>query len=172
MTKIKAADPDVIFILGYYSEGALIVQQAHQLGMDLDFWGPDGLINQGLIDLGGADVESKVYATGYFSSASTYPNVAETVASFKADTGKELDGFSALSLDATRLLLEGVTAVGTDKTKLHDWLTTQQDFVGISGPIVFDSKNDNMRRIVVLHVENGVFVPASEQVPDSYFEGK
>lgn len=172
LTKIKAANPDVIFILGYYSEGALIVQQAHQLGMKQAFWGPDGLNNQGLIDLGGQDVESDVYVTAYFSSGLTYPGVADTVKDFKSKTGYDLDGFSAISLDATRLLLEGIAAVGTDKTQLHDWLTTQTSFVGVSGPIAFDKNNDNMRRIVVLQVQNGVFVPATEQVPDSYFEGK
>jgi branched-chain amino acid transport system substrate-binding protein len=171
LTKIKAANPDVVFLLGYYAEAAVIAQQAHQLGMTQTFWGPDGLNNQGLIDLGGKDVES-VYATAYFSSAFTFPGVAETVTDFKAKTGSELDGFGAISLDATKLLLQGIAAVGTDKTALRDWLATHKGFVGVSGPIEFDKNNDNMRRIVVVHPVNGVFVVAPEQVPDAYFQGK
>ncbi|MDR3576137.1 MAG: ABC transporter substrate-binding protein [Anaerolineaceae bacterium] len=172
LTKIKAANPDVIFLLGYYSEGAEIVQQAHQLGMTQTFWGPDGLDNQGLVDLGGKDVESNVYVTAYFSDGMTYPGVADTIKDFKAKTGVDLDGFSAITVDATKLLLQGIAAVGTDKTKLRDWLASEKDFVGVAGPVAFDKNNDNMRRIVVLQVKNGVFVPSKEQVSDAYFQGK
>jgi branched-chain amino acid transport system substrate-binding protein len=171
LTKIKAAGPDVIFLLGYYAEAAVIAQQAHQLGMSQTFWGPDGLNNQGLIDLGGTEVSS-VYATAYFSSAMTYPGVAETVKDFKAKTGQELDGFGAITLDATKLLIQGITEVGTDKTKLRDWLATHKGFLGVSGPIEFDKNNDNMRRIIVVKPENSIFVQAKEQVPDAYFQGK
>lgn len=168
LTKIKAADPDMVFLLGYYAEAAPITQQSVQLGMDLTFWGPDGLVNQGLIDLGGKEAE-RVYATAYFFETMTYPNVKETVADFKTATGEALDGFGAITLDATNLLLEGIKAVGTDKEKLREWLATHKGFVGVAGPIEFDANNDNMRRIIVVKPENGVFVVASEQVPEDYF---
>ncbi|HEX7974355.1 MAG TPA: ABC transporter substrate-binding protein [Anaerolineales bacterium] len=172
LTKIKAAGADFVFLLGYYAEAAVIAQQAKQLGMDnVTFWGPDGLVNQGLIDLGG-DVVQAVYGTAYFSDKMTYPNVAETVKDFKAKTGKDLDGFGAITLDATRLLLQGVSEVGTDKDKLREWLGTYKGFVGVAGPIEFDKNNDNMRRIVVVTPRNGVFTVAKEQVPDEYFKGK
>ena len=171
LTNIKTKNPDVIFLLGYYAEAAPIAQQAHQLGMTQTFWGPDALNNQGLIDLGGKDAEA-VYATAYFFENMTYPGVAETVKDFKEKTGKDLDGFGAISLDATKLLLQGVAEVGTDKVKLREWLATHKGFVGVSGPIEFDSKNDNMRRIVVLKPENGKFVLAKESVPEEYFKNK
>ncbi len=173
LTKIKAAKPDIIFELGYYPEGALIAKQSHQLGMNVPIWGPDGLNNQGLIDLGGADVENNVFVTAYFSSGLDYPRVAEVTKDFQEKIGMELDGFSALSLDGTQLLMDALKAVGPDKVKLQEWLASQKDFVGVSGPIVFDAKNDNtMRHIVVLKVVDGKFVPADEQVPDEYFKAK
>lgn len=172
LTKIKAAGADFVFLLGYYAEGAVIAQQAKQLGMDnVTFWGPDALVNQGLIDLGGDAVQS-VYGTAYFSDKMTYPDVAQTVKDFKTQTGKELDGFGAISLDATRLLLQGIQEVGTDKDKLREWLGSHKGFVGVAGPIEFDKSNDNMRRIVVVTPRNGVFQVAKEQVPDDYFKGK
>ena len=80
----------------------------------------------------------------------TYPGVKETVADFKTATGEDLDGFGAITLDATNLLLEGIKAVGTDKEKLREWLATHKGFVGVAGPIEFDANNDNMRRIIVV----------------------
>jgi branched-chain amino acid transport system substrate-binding protein len=171
LTKLKTGNPDLVFLLGYYSEGAPIAQQAHQLGMNVTFWGPDALNNQGLIDLGGKDVES-IRATAYFFSNMTYPGVAETVKDFKEKTGKELDGFGAITLDATRMLLQGISEVGTDKTKLRDWLASKRGFIGVAGPIEFDKNNDNMRRIVVVQPQGNTFILSTEQVPDAYFEGR
>lgn len=171
LTKIKSANPDVVFLLGYYAEAAPISQQSVQLGMDLTFWGPDGLVNPGLIELGGKEAD-RVHATAYFFESMTYPKVKDTVADFKIKTGFDLDGFGAITLDATELLLEGIKAVGTDKEKLREWLATHKGFVGTAGPIEFDANNDNMRRIVVVKPENGVFVMASEAVPEEYFSQK
>ncbi len=172
LTKIKAANPDLIFMLGYYAEAAAVAQQATQLGMkDITFWGPDGLVNQGLIDLGGKDAE-RVYATAYFSPAMTYPATASTVADFKAATGEDLDGFGAITLDANQMLLEGIKAVGMDKEKLREWLSTHKGFVGSAGPIEYNAQNDNMRRIVVVVPRDGKFVMADEQVPEEYFTQK
>jgi len=169
LTKIKAADPDVIFAMSYYAEAANIVQQARQLGMEQEFWGPDGLNNAGLIELGGEAVEG-VHVVSYFSEAAPYPGVRETVAAYEEKWGVKPDGISAITLDATRLLLQGIEEVGTDREALREWLANEKGFVGIAGPIEFDECNDNMRRIVVIEVEGGKFVESDEQVPDEYFE--
>lgn len=169
LTKLKEAGPDMVFLLGYYAEAAVIAQQSEQLGMDLTFWGPDGLMNEGLIELGGKSAE-RVFATAYFFPSMTYPDTATTVKAFKENTGIELDGFGAITLDATRMLLEGIKEVGTDREKLREWLASHRGFVGVAGPIEFDANNDNMRRIVVTTPENGVFVMADAQVPDEFFK--
>lgn len=169
LTKIKQTEPDVVFLLGYYAEAAPIAQQSEQLGMDLTFWGPDGLMNEGLIELGGKSAE-RVFATAYFFPTMTYPDTAATVIDFKEKTGVELDGFGAITLDATKMLLEGIKEVGTDKEKLREWLATHKGFIGVAGPIEFDASNDNLRRIVVVKPENGVFVMAAEQVPEEFFK--
>jgi hypothetical protein len=42
--------------------------------------------------------------------------------------------------------------------------------VGIAGPIEFDARNDNLRRIVVVEVKDGVFVESEDQAPQEYFD--
>src|SRR5262245_62663926 len=39
LTKIKAANPDVIYLAGYYQDGGAILRQARQLGIQAQFWG-------------------------------------------------------------------------------------------------------------------------------------
>lgn len=169
LTKIKQANPDVIFAMSYYAEAAAIVQQARDLGMEQTFWGPDGLNNRGLIELGGEAVEG-VHVVSYFSEDASYPNVDKVVEEYEEKWDVKPDGISAITLDATQLLVNGMKEVGPDRTALKEWLSTQDDFVGIAGPIEFDDCNDNLRRIVVIKVENGQFVEAEDQVPEEYFE--
>jgi len=169
LTKMKATNPDILFIPGYYAEAAAIAQQAHQLGMTMEIWGPDGLNNVGLIELGGKDVEG-VRVTSYFSEVATYPGVADTVTAYQKQWGVKPDGISAITLDATNLLIQGMKEVGADRTKLKEWLSTHKGFVGIAGPIEFDAKNDNLRRIVVIEVKNGQFVESKDQCPQEYYD--
>jgi len=169
LTKIKGTNPDIMFVPGYYAEAAAIAQQAHQLGMTVEIWGPDGLGNVGLIELGGKDVEG-VRVTSYFSEAATYPGVAETVAEYEKKWGVKPDGISAITLDATNLLIQGIKEVGADREKLREWLSTHKGFVGIAGPIEFDAKNDNLRRIVVIEVKDGKFIESQDQAPQEYFD--
>ena len=169
LTKIKSTTPDVIFIAGYFTEAAEIAQQMHQLGMNQTIWGPDGLNDVGLIKLGGKDVEG-VRVVSYFSENATYPGIADTVKEYQAKWNVKPDGISAITLDATQLLIDGIKAVGTDRDKLREWLSTEKDFVGISGPIQFDQNHDNLRRIVVIEVQNGQFVVSKDQVPQLYYD--
>lgn len=51
LTRIKAANPDFIFIPGYYEEVGLIVKQARELGIDVPLMGADGWDSPTLVDL-------------------------------------------------------------------------------------------------------------------------
>ena len=42
LTRIKAANPEFIFIPGYYEEVGLIVKQAREMGIDVPLMGADG----------------------------------------------------------------------------------------------------------------------------------
>ena len=168
LTKIKAANPDVLFALSYYAEAAAIIQQARQLGMTQPVWGPDGLNNPGLMELGGEAVEG-TRVVSYFSESATYPRVKETVEAYVAKWGVKPDGIAAFTIDGTRMLLQGMQEVGTDREALRVWMSEHKGFVGISGPIEFDKCNDNLRRIVVIEVQGGQWVEAKEQVPEEYF---
>jgi branched-chain amino acid transport system substrate-binding protein len=54
LTRLRAGNPDGLFISGYYNEGALIAAQAANLGMNVVKFGADGLDNVDYIHLGGA----------------------------------------------------------------------------------------------------------------------
>ncbi len=54
LTNIKAANPDIVFLPGYYTEAALIVNQARELGLTCPFIGGDGWDSDVTLKQGGA----------------------------------------------------------------------------------------------------------------------
>ena len=50
LNNVKAQDPDVLFIAGYYPEGGAIVKQAREMGIDAAILGPNGLGNDEFIN--------------------------------------------------------------------------------------------------------------------------
>jgi branched-chain amino acid transport system substrate-binding protein len=83
LTAIKAANPEAIFVPGYYTEAALITQQARQLGITVPLFGGDGWEAPELLQIGGSAMEGTYYSTHY-SAEDTAPAVQEFVKKFRA----------------------------------------------------------------------------------------
>ena len=75
----RAAKPDVIFVPGYYTECALIAQQARELGLDVPLLGGDGWDSPKTVEIGGEAVEG-VYFTNHYSPEDQRPEVQNFVA--------------------------------------------------------------------------------------------
>jgi branched-chain amino acid transport system substrate-binding protein len=162
LTKIKAAQPDLIFDAGYYTEGAMIIQQARQLKMKTQFLGPDGLNSDQLAKLGGSAVEGTLFV-GYFSPYMTYPGTAQYNAAYKAKYGTDSETFAALAYDATNMIIQGMKANGANRAGIQKYLESVQNFPGVAGPITFNTQHDATRNIIVLTIKNGQMVPATVQ---------
>src|SRR6185436_794337 len=52
LTAIKGANPDAVFVPGYYTDAALICVQAKQLGLNVPFMGGDGWESEKLVEIG------------------------------------------------------------------------------------------------------------------------
>src|SRR5581483_6841541 len=83
LTAIKAANPQAIVVPGYYTEAALIAQQARQLGITVPLFGGDGWEAPELLQIGGQAMEGTYYSTHY-SSENEAPVVQDFVKKFKA----------------------------------------------------------------------------------------
>src|SRR6185436_7436886 len=61
LTKIKSAQPDFLFVPGYYADAAKIAKQARDLGIDIPLLGGDGWESAKLFEIGGKSVEGSFY---------------------------------------------------------------------------------------------------------------
>ena len=68
-----ARSPDVIFATGYYSEAAIIVRQARELGMKMPILGGDGWVGDALKN--GREALNNTYISNHYSGDNPDPIV-------------------------------------------------------------------------------------------------
>ncbi|MDB6018126.1 MAG: ethanolamine utilization protein EutJ [Pedosphaera sp.] len=158
LTAIKAANPEAIFVPGYYTEAALITQQARQLGITVPLFGGDGWEAPELLQIGGSAMEGTYYSTHY-SAEDTAPAVQEFVKKFRAKFGGETpDAMAALGYDSAMVLADAMKRAGTtEEPKLRDAIAATKDYVGVTGKTTLDAERNATKGAVIITIKDGKF---------------
>jgi branched-chain amino acid transport system substrate-binding protein len=156
LTAVKAAGVEAVFVPGYYTESALIVRQARDLGITVPFIGGDGWESDKLLEIGGNALNGCFYST-HFSPENNDPNVAKFVQKFKARWNNETpDAFASLGYDAAYVLVDAIKRAGTtDGPKLRDALAATKDFVGASGVTTMDQNRNATKGATIIAIKDG-----------------
>jgi branched-chain amino acid transport system substrate-binding protein len=156
LTRIKAANPDVIYLPGYYKNVGMIVKQAREIGITVPFVGADGYDSPELVSLGGAENLNNVFFTNHYSSQDTDPTVQKFVGAYKDAYGAEPDSFAALGYDAMYLMADAINRAGAaDSIAIKDALAATKDFTGITGVLTMDEKHVPVKAVVILEMKDG-----------------
>lgn len=155
LTAIKAANPDAVFVPGYYTEVGLIALQARQLGINVPLFGGDGWESSVLVSIGGAALEGDYYSTHY-SPDDTSPVVQNFVKHFQEKYGETPDSMAALGYDSAMILADAIKRTGTtDAAKVRDAIAATKDFHGTSGTITIDEHRDASKPAVIVTIKGG-----------------
>ena len=130
LTAIKAANPDGVFVPGYYTEVGLICMQAKQLGLTVPLFGGDGWESSSLVPIGGAALEGDYFST-HFHARKTFAEVQKFRRSNykKAFNGETPDAMAALGYDSAMVLADAIKRAGTtDGPKVRDALAATKEF--------------------------------------------
>ncbi len=163
LTAIKAANPDAVFIPGYYTDVALICIQAKQLGLAVPIFGGDGWESDELVKIGKDAVEGTYFSTHYapeVASENSRKFVADYQQRWKNSDGspKLPDAMAALGYDSMMILADAIKRVGTtDGPKVRDALAATKDFDGVTGKTTINEKRDATKSAVILQVKDGKF---------------
>lgn len=148
LTKIKAANPDVVYLPDYYGTVALIAKQLRAQGINTPIIGADGW--DGLTENAGDEVLNGYYSNHY-AEDSTSPAVQKFVKSFKAKYNKSPNSFAALGYDSVYMLKDAMLKAGTttDVAKIRAaYEATNGDYV--TGHITFDAKRNPVKSAVII----------------------
>jgi len=159
LSTIRSAEPDVIYIPGYYGDVALIVKQARMIGMTQPLLGGDGWDAPELWQLGG-DALNGAYISTHYSVDDPSPAIQTFVDLYKQRYGNLLpDAHAALAYDAGRLLFDALARTGsTEGDKLRDALAQTKNFNGVTGVISMDADRNAVKPAVVLKLEDLKFI--------------
>ncbi len=148
LTKVKEANPDVLYLPDYYNKVSMIGAQAREKGITAPFLGGDGWDS--------SQLDRKVMAGGYYtnhySSEDPRPEVKSWVDKYKAKYGSVPDALATLAYDATQVLLQAMDqADSLDPAKVAEVMATGT-FNGVSGQIKYDQYHNPIKAAVILQV--------------------
>ena len=156
LTAVKATNPDVLFVPGYYTDIGQIAIQARDLGLTVPLLGGDGWESPKLIEIGGKALEGCFFSTHY-SPGETSPIVRGFVEKYKERHQQTPDALAALGYDAAKLLADAMKRAGsTDGTKVRDALAATKGFDAVTGTINMGPGRDPYgKKIVIVEIKNG-----------------
>lgn len=155
LTNIKDMDFDVLYVPGYYEEAGPIIKQAREMGLDQPILGPDGMGNEILRELAGAENMNDIYYTSHFVVTSEDPAVQEFVSDYKDEFNVEADMFTGLAYDSVYVLKEAIeSAESSDPKEVNEALKNITDFPGITGTFSFDEMHDPVKTVNIIEIQD------------------
>lgn len=149
LTKIKSANPDVVYLPDYYNVVALIAKQLRAQGIEAPIVGADGW--DGILGNSSAEVLNGFYSNHY-ATDSTDPAVQAFVKKFNDKYSKDPNSFAALGYDSVYILKDAIIKAGSDDaTAVKEALkATNGDYV--TGHLTFDEKRNPIKSAVMLEI--------------------
>jgi branched-chain amino acid transport system substrate-binding protein len=139
VSKLKAANVDVIYFGGYHPEAALIVKQAREQGLQAQLLSGDSLNTQEFATLAGPAGDGVMFTNA--AEARNLPSAKTVVESFRKD-GFEPEGYTLATYAAIQVWAQAVTKAGTtDAEKVAEALRSGP-WDTVIGKLSFDAKGD------------------------------
>lgn len=157
LTKIKNLKPDLVLASALYNEGAVILDQARKMGIDVPFVGGNGFNSPEIINIAGDAANGLIVATPWFAGKEN-EKVQNFVKKYNEEYGKDPDQFAAQAYDGLYLMAEAIKTAGSDDPDaIRDGLAGIKDFEGVLGTMSFDEDGDIVMEPTVLIIEDGKF---------------
>ncbi|MCL1928945.1 MAG: ABC transporter substrate-binding protein [Treponema sp.] len=159
LTTIRSLNPDVIFAPGNYTESALVIKQARELGITTPIIGGDTWETPEFIDVGKEQVEGAVFSTFFASEFAGTPEASAFLRAYDEKYHKEPAAVTALGYDGYLVALDAIRRAGSvDSAKIRDAIAGTSGFVGATGTTTLDSNGDATKSAYIKAVEGGKFV--------------
>lgn len=159
LSKLKAANPETIFLVSHIKEGGLILKQAEELSLATPFFsdvysveGPDFLA-------GARDAANGVvYIAPKFRESNTTEEMISFAVRYRSRFGTEPTYFAAQSYDGMMSLYRALLDCSYEDTGCAKQALFELDYEGASGPIKFDENGDVVKPVELKTIEDGQFV--------------
>jgi branched-chain amino acid transport system substrate-binding protein len=117
VTKVKAANADVLFYGGYYPEAGLFIKQLRAGGWNGQFVSGDGTKDPGFVEAAGAKA-----AAGSILTCPCVDSTGDFFSKYKQLNGQDPGTYSPEGYDAMNIFMQGVKDGNTDRQSMLDWV--------------------------------------------------
>ncbi|WP_099354345.1 ABC transporter substrate-binding protein [Fredinandcohnia onubensis] len=156
LSAVKEQKPDALFVVAYYNEGASIVSQAKQMGLESRIIGIDGLDSPKYLEIAGDHAEGTVITTSFYATDEREV-VQNFVKAYNEKFDTELSITASQSYDAVLTIKSAIELSSTDREDIAKAINSTKDLEGTSGNITIDENHEVVKPIVFMKVENGEF---------------
>lgn len=164
LTSLKGANPQVIFVPGYYNDVGLIAKQARDKGITVPLIGGDGWDSEQLYAIGGSALHGSFF-TNHYSPYDSDPKVQKFVNSYKSKYNSLPDALAATAYDAALIMFDAIKRANSlDGTAIRDSLAATKDFPGVTGSVTFNQNRDAVKPIVMIEIKEGGTYAVRERV--------
>jgi branched-chain amino acid transport system substrate-binding protein len=175
LSKIKAAKPDLVFMVSYVADAILIMRQSREVGLAPQAFLGGGAGYETAQFESERDISNHVFSVTQWTSAMDWPGAADFAQRYQAKFGKKPTYHAACTYASLMLLGETAQKVGGDRDKLRDALATQS-WKGIVGDVKFENYDgftqQNRHEMAVIQYQSGagivVYPPAAAKAKAVY----
>jgi len=158
LTTIRSRNPDVIFAPGNFTESALLIKQARELGITTPIIGGDTWETPEFIEVGGERVNGSAFSTFFAAEFAGTPQAQTFLNEYAKRYTKEAAAVTALGYDGYLVALDAIKRAGSiEPAKIRDAIAKTSGFVGATGITTLDANGDATKSAYIKTVENGRF---------------
>jgi len=156
LTKVKALNPEVIYVPGYYEEVGKIVKQARELGITVPVVGGDGWDSPKLVEVGTAAALNNTYFTNHYSAEDTSAASKAFVEAYKKEYGQAPDAMAVLAYDAANVLIDAIKRANSlEAGKIREALAATKGFPAVTGATTLNASHDAVKSAVIIEMKDG-----------------
>ncbi|MCK4660398.1 MAG: ABC transporter substrate-binding protein [Phycisphaerae bacterium] len=155
LERLKATNCEAIVHWGDATDGAAILNQMREMGMDHPYYACDRCVSDEFLEIAGDNAEGVM--CGYpWDPTRDDPDLEAFRTAYRERFSLEPDTYSAHAYDGMNLLIWAVQTVGLNRAKIRDILAHRaKPYKGVTGEIPFSACLDDLGEVFLTRVENG-----------------
>jgi branched-chain amino acid transport system substrate-binding protein len=157
LTKIVAANPDILLLPNFTAEVPLQAEQARSLGYKGKFMGSDTWGDKEIIKLGGQYIEGSLFV-GHYAVDIASDKAKAFIAAFTKKYNDTPNDIAALNYDTVYLFKLAIENAGkVDRVSIHNGLAAIKQYEGVTGSMQFNDSGDPVKDAIILKIKDGKF---------------
>jgi len=171
IAKIKAANPEGVYIIAHPAETALALKQLNEAGIatsTIPIVGADGSKDDATISGAGGAAEGVIVTVPGVPDS---PELEAFAEKWKTRYGKEWQPYTPEGYDVVMILAKACAATDCTSTAMKDYLYKMGKYKGASGTFEFDSNGEVQKPYDYFNVKDGKWVKTLPYGNDALVEG-